>query len=60
LATPESASGVASAYERTARRLDLVGEVMTLRPAARGASVVEAAPDSSRLTESLAQATTTL
>jgi homoserine kinase len=42
LSPPETAPGVAAAYTATAHHLGLVGEVITLRPAARGAHVVEA------------------
>ena len=41
LAPPETAPAVADAYWATARQFGLVGEVVTLGPAARGAHVVE-------------------
>ena len=58
LVAPDAAPTVTAAYERAARRLDLVGEVMTLRPAARGAHVVEHAPSMESDRATTLQATT--
>ena len=41
LAEPARAPAVAAAYTRTARRLDLVGEALTLAPAGQGTHVVD-------------------